>query len=67
MSLQDIYKLNNGNQIWILRKGALWVSAFIGKDRAVMGTASFDSRESLVSTVIRDADIASHSVIAGGA
>ena len=66
MALQDIYKLTNGTEIWVLKKGSLWVSAFVGKDRAVLGTANFDSRESLISKVIRADDVASHSVIAGG-
>ena len=64
MALQDIYKLNNGSEIWVLKKGSLWVSAFIDKDRAVVGTANFESRERLISQVIRTDDVASHNIIA---
>ncbi len=63
MALQDIYKLSNGNEIWILKKGSTWVSAFIDKDRAVVGTANFASKERLISKVIRYDDVASHNII----
>jgi len=64
MTLKDIFKLINGNEIWVLNKGATWVSAFVvPSTREVVGTANFSSRESLISKTIRPSDVASHSVI----
>jgi len=64
MTLKDIFRLINGNEIWVLNKGATWVSAFVvANTREVVGTANFNSRESLISKVIRPYDVASHNVI----
>ena len=64
MTLKDIFKLINGNEIWVLNMGATWVSAFVvSSTREVVGTANFSSRESLISKIIRPSDVASHNVI----